>query len=55
MTTTASKQAELILDRAGPEKMPCVKIAYIFVAPASRSFSAAWQMVPQVSRLKKNN
>jgi hypothetical protein len=35
VTTTASKQALLILDIAGPEKIPCVKMAYTFVAPAS--------------------
>lgn len=51
VTTTASKHALLILDIAGPEKMPCVRIAYTFVAPASISFSAAWQMVPQVSAM----
>lgn len=51
VTTTASKQALLILEIAGPEKIPWVKIAYTFVAPASISFSAAWQIVPQVSAM----
>lgn len=34
MTTTASKQALLMREIAGPEKMPCVKMAYTLVAPA---------------------
>lgn len=37
VTTTASKHALLIRDTAGPEKIPWVKIAYVFVAPASIS------------------
>jgi hypothetical protein len=39
VTTTASKHALLILEIAGPEKMPCVKIAYTFVAPASSNLT----------------
>lgn len=35
VTTTASKQAALMREMAGPEKMPWVKMAYVFVAPAS--------------------
>jgi hypothetical protein len=35
VTTTASKHALLILEIAGPEKIPCVRMAYTFVAPAS--------------------
>lgn len=37
VTTTASKQALLILEIAGPENMPWVSIAYTFVAPASNN------------------
>lgn len=37
MTTTASKQALLIREIAGPEKMPWVRIAYTLVAPAEMS------------------
>ncbi len=82
VTTTASKHALLMRDTAGPEKIPCVRIAYTFVAPASINlrdtkynrhtirlilhiffifgiipfkflshFSAAWQIVPQVSAM----
>lgn len=51
VTTTASKQALFILEMAGPEKIPCVKIAYTLVAPAAVNFSAAWQMVPHVSAI----
>lgn len=39
VTTTASKQALLILEMAGPEKMPCVSMAYTLVAPASKSLN----------------
>jgi hypothetical protein len=39
VTTTASKHALLILEIAGPEKIPCVKIAYTFVAPASSNLT----------------
>lgn len=39
MTTTASKQALLIREMAGPEKMPWVKIAYTLVAPAEISLN----------------
>lgn len=35
VTTTASKQALLILDMAGPENIPWVRMAYTFVEPAS--------------------
>lgn len=35
VTTTASKQALLIRDTAGPEKIPWVRMAYTLVAPAS--------------------
>ena len=55
MTTTASKHAALIRERAGPLKIPCVKIAYILVAPACRSFSAARQIVPHLDQLKYIN
>lgn len=34
MTTTASKQALLMREIAGPEKMPWVRMAYTLVAPA---------------------
>ena len=34
---------------AGPEKIPWVKIAETLLAPAEKSLSAAWQIVPQVS------
>lgn len=37
MTTTASKQALLIREMAGPEKMPWVNMAYTLVAPAEIS------------------
>lgn len=37
VTTTASKLALLIREMAGPEKIPWVKIAYTFVAPADTS------------------
>jgi len=37
VTTTASKQALLILEMAGPEKIPWVNTAYTFVDPASTS------------------
>lgn len=37
VTTTASKQALLMREIAGPEKMPWVKMAYTFVAPAEIS------------------
>lgn len=37
MTTTASKQALLMREIAGPEKMPCVRMAYTLVAPADMS------------------
>lgn len=37
VTTTASKQALLIRDIAGPEKIPWVKMAYTLVAPADTS------------------
>ena len=37
VTTTASNPASLILDTAGPEKMPCVRMAYTLEAPASSS------------------
>lgn len=37
MTTTASKQALLMRDIAGPEKMPWVRMAYTLVAPAEIS------------------
>lgn len=37
MTTTASKQALLMREIAGPEKMPCVRMAYTLVAPAEMS------------------
>lgn len=39
MTTTASKQALLIREMAGPEKMPWVKMAYTLVAPAEISLN----------------
>lgn len=39
MTTTASKQALLMREIAGPEKMPWVRIAYTFVAPAEMSLN----------------
>lgn len=51
VTTTASKHALLMRWMAGPEKIPCVRIAYTFVAPASTSLSAAWTIVPQVSAM----
>ena len=35
VTTTASRSLSSILRRAGPEKMPCVKMAYTLAAPAS--------------------
>lgn len=37
MTTTASKQALLMREMAGPEKMPWVRMAYTLVAPAEIS------------------
>lgn len=37
MTTTASKQALLMREMAGPENMPWVRMAYTFVAPAEMS------------------
>lgn len=37
MTTTASKQALLMRVMAGPEKIPWVRIAKTFVAPAETS------------------
>lgn len=37
MTTTASKAALFILEMAGPEKIPWVRIAYTLVAPAESS------------------
>lgn len=37
MTTTASKQALLMREIAGPEKMPWVRMAYTLVAPADIS------------------
>lgn len=37
MTTTASKQALLMREMAGPEKMPWVSMAYTLVAPAEMS------------------
>lgn len=37
VTTTASKQALLMREIAGPEKMPWVKMAYTLVAPAEMS------------------
>lgn len=37
VTTTASKAALLILEMAGPEKMPWVRMAYTLVAPAESS------------------
>lgn len=37
MTTTASKQALLMREIAGPEKMPWVRMAYTLVAPAEMS------------------
>lgn len=40
VTTTASKQALLMREIAGPEKMPWVRIAYTFVAPAEMSLNA---------------
>lgn len=39
VTTTASKQALLMREIAGPEKMPWVKMAYTFVAPAEISLT----------------
>lgn len=51
VTTTASKHALLMRWMAGPEKIPCVRIAYTFVAPASTSLSAAWTIVPHVSAM----
>lgn len=39
MTTTASKQALLMREIAGPEKMPWVKMAYTLVAPAEMSLN----------------
>lgn len=49
MTTTASKQALLMREIAGPEKMPWVRIAYTFVAPAEISLNGG-----QRSKLLKN-
>lgn len=37
VTTTASKAALFILEIAGPEKIPWVRIAYTLVAPAESS------------------
>ena len=37
VTTTASRSHSSILCRAGPEKIPCVKMAYTLEAPASFS------------------
>ncbi len=37
VTTTASKQALLMREIAGPEKMPWVRMAYTLVAPADIS------------------
>jgi hypothetical protein len=37
VTTTASKHALLIREMAGPEKIPCVNIAYTLVEPASNN------------------
>lgn len=34
VTTTASKQALLMREMAGPEKMPWVRMAYTLTAPA---------------------
>lgn len=51
VTTKASKVAALIRGIAGPENMPCVKMAYTLEAPASDNFWAAWQTVPHVSAI----
>lgn len=41
MTTTASKQALLIREMAGPEKIPWVRMAYTLVAPAESSLQGS--------------
>ena len=43
VTTTASKQALLMREIAGPEKMPWVKMAYTLVAPAEISLNTETQ------------
>lgn len=44
MTTTASKQALLMRDIAGPEKMPWVRMAYTLVAPAEISLRVKYRI-----------
>lgn len=55
VTTNASNEQLAILSVAGPVKMPWVKIAYTLKAPASLNFSAAMQIVPQVSAISSTN
>ena len=50
-----SKHALFIRSRAGPEKMPCVRIAYILVAPDSINLFAAITIVPHVSAMSSTN
>ena len=42
----------LIRSKAGPEKIPCVTIAYTSWAPASISLSAAFVRVPKNVKIK---
>ena len=56
VTTTASRSLSSILLRAGPEKMPCVKMAYTLAAPAScnlfkwQEIFGDWETLPSAKQ-----